>query len=322
MAKQVVNLGTSANKGDGDPLRTAFDKVNDNFDELYLDLKQVKSAQTGGGTLIVDTIGSVHATDSTLLVDGNNGKITGPLASTTWDVVDNNIDITTTNTGVNANITLEAQGLVTLQESAAEDYVQVSSNGVVLYSNSDIALRTSGQDIHIGYDTNSGNVEMGHNSSRVNINGTLNVNAFEKIIPPSYTTAARAGFTTEGFMLVNSTLGHIEAYVNGAFRKMTLTDVGELTDTGNVIPTDVSNLTDTTSLIKTDVSQLTDNSNAIPASIGDLLPGGNLSDVLAKSATGYAWVAPVTETLTLATLKTEVANSTDFADFKTRIAAL
>ena len=35
MAKQTINLGTSANKGDSDPLRTAFDKVNDNFDELY-----------------------------------------------------------------------------------------------------------------------------------------------------------------------------------------------------------------------------------------------------------------------------------------------
>ena len=35
MAKQTVNLGTSANKGDGDPLRTAFDKINDNFNELY-----------------------------------------------------------------------------------------------------------------------------------------------------------------------------------------------------------------------------------------------------------------------------------------------
>lgn len=37
MAKQTVNLGTSANKGDGDPLRTSFDKINDNFDELYAD---------------------------------------------------------------------------------------------------------------------------------------------------------------------------------------------------------------------------------------------------------------------------------------------
>jgi len=322
MAKQIVNLGTSANKGDGDPLRTAFDKVNDNFDELYLDLKQVKSAQTGGGTLIVDTIGSVHATDSTLLVDGNNSKVVGPLASTTWDVVDNNIEITTTNTGINANITLEAQGIVTLQESAAEDYVQVSQNGVVIYSNTDIALRTQGQDIHIGYDTLSGNVEMGHNSSFVNINGTLNANAFSKVIPPSYTTAARNAFTTEGFLVANTTTGHVEAYINGGWKNMTITDVGGLTDNGNLIATDLSDLTDTTNLIPGDVANLTDLSNLIPGNIGDLLPGGNLSDVLARSATGYAWVAPVTETLTLATMKTEVANSTDFADFKTRIAAL
>ena len=292
MAKQTINLGTSPNKGDGDPLRNAFDKVNDNFDELYTDIKQVKSAQTGGGTLVVDTIGSVHGTDSTLLVDGNNSKIVGPIGSSTWDAVDQNIDITTTNTGVNANITLNAQGVITLQETAAEDFVQVSANGVVLYSNTDIALRTQGQDIHIGYDVQSGNIEMGHNSSTVNVNGNLNVNAFTKLIPPSYTTAGRAGFTTEGFMLVNTDLGHLEAYVNGAFRKMTLQDVGELTDVGGVIPTDLSNLTDTTNIIKTDVSQLNDATNIIPTSIGDLVAGGNTGDTLVKTAIGYGFVAP------------------------------
>lgn len=35
MAKQTVNIGTTANDGTGDPLRTAFDKLNDNFDEVY-----------------------------------------------------------------------------------------------------------------------------------------------------------------------------------------------------------------------------------------------------------------------------------------------
>ena len=35
MVKQTIDIGTSANKGDGDPLRVAFDKINDNFDELY-----------------------------------------------------------------------------------------------------------------------------------------------------------------------------------------------------------------------------------------------------------------------------------------------
>ena len=35
MAKQTVNLGSAANDGTGDPLRTAFDKLNDNFNEVY-----------------------------------------------------------------------------------------------------------------------------------------------------------------------------------------------------------------------------------------------------------------------------------------------
>ena len=34
MTKQTINLGTP-DKGDGDPLRTAFTKVNENFTELY-----------------------------------------------------------------------------------------------------------------------------------------------------------------------------------------------------------------------------------------------------------------------------------------------
>ena len=35
MTKQVVNLGASANDGTGDPIRIAFDRVNDNFNEVY-----------------------------------------------------------------------------------------------------------------------------------------------------------------------------------------------------------------------------------------------------------------------------------------------
>ncbi len=35
MAKQVINLGTMADNKSGDPLRTAFTKINENFDEVY-----------------------------------------------------------------------------------------------------------------------------------------------------------------------------------------------------------------------------------------------------------------------------------------------
>jgi len=41
MAQQVINIGTAPNDGTGDQLRTAFDKCNDNFTELY--------AGSGGG---------------------------------------------------------------------------------------------------------------------------------------------------------------------------------------------------------------------------------------------------------------------------------
>jgi hypothetical protein len=35
MAKQIIDIGTSPNKGDGDPLRSAFTKINNNFNEVY-----------------------------------------------------------------------------------------------------------------------------------------------------------------------------------------------------------------------------------------------------------------------------------------------
>lgn len=35
MAQQLINIGNAANDGSGDPLRTAGDKINDNFTEIY-----------------------------------------------------------------------------------------------------------------------------------------------------------------------------------------------------------------------------------------------------------------------------------------------
>lgn len=38
MAKQSINIGTSANDRTGDSLRSAFNKINENFTELYVSL--------------------------------------------------------------------------------------------------------------------------------------------------------------------------------------------------------------------------------------------------------------------------------------------
>ena len=100
MARQTINIGSSPNKGDGDPLRTAFDKINDNFTELYArDLNtDAQTLTLVGNTLSIsdgnsvtlnisptgDLTGSVFADDSTLLVDGVGGTIAGPISSTNW----------------------------------------------------------------------------------------------------------------------------------------------------------------------------------------------------------------------------------------------
>ena len=111
MAKQTVNLGTSANKGDGDPLRTAFTKVNANFTEVYSLLgaeggdvddvvapmlvhnshTNVTVTRDDAANKIIfsvdpydgDITGSVFADDSTLLVDGVNGLIPSSVISGT-----------------------------------------------------------------------------------------------------------------------------------------------------------------------------------------------------------------------------------------------
>lgn len=104
MTRQTINTGTGANSNDGDPLRTAFTKINSNFEELYtligsgtgnvIDVvgplfdhadhnnvtvtldsvndRIILDAQLS--SVIKDIKGSVFADDSTLLVDAIDGK--------------------------------------------------------------------------------------------------------------------------------------------------------------------------------------------------------------------------------------------------------
>jgi hypothetical protein len=63
MAYQTVNIGSSANDGTGDQLRTAFDKINDNFSEVYTEL---------GGT----SLSNISITANTISTDDANGSLT------------------------------------------------------------------------------------------------------------------------------------------------------------------------------------------------------------------------------------------------------
>lgn len=57
MAKQVINIGITSNDGNGDPLRIAFNKINSNFDELYLVTSAGSNLYLDGNTLQATNIG-------------------------------------------------------------------------------------------------------------------------------------------------------------------------------------------------------------------------------------------------------------------------
>jgi hypothetical protein len=63
MPQQVINIGSAPNDGTGDPLRTAFDKCNDNFTELY--------SGGGGGSGSVSSVSVVAA-------NGVSGVVANP----------------------------------------------------------------------------------------------------------------------------------------------------------------------------------------------------------------------------------------------------
>jgi len=70
MAKQTVNIGTTANDGTGDPLRDAFDKLNDNFDEVYgnnfVTTARINADAVDGTKIADDAIDSEHYVDGSI----------------------------------------------------------------------------------------------------------------------------------------------------------------------------------------------------------------------------------------------------------------
>ena len=119
MAKQTINIGSSANDGTGDPLRTAFDKINDNFDELYgTSLTERVSLDTSpqlGGDLDVVTH-SIVSTSNRDIVLAPNG--TGAVKASSLKFSGTSIS-SDDSTQVQINEGLNVSGATTLSTSLA-----------------------------------------------------------------------------------------------------------------------------------------------------------------------------------------------------------
>ena len=97
MARQNINIGSNANDGTGDDLRTAMQKINTNFTELY-----AETSVDSGITISGNTISSNRSDDDIVFEPAGVGAVRFPAVT----INDNAI----TGTRSNEDLTIAASG--------------------------------------------------------------------------------------------------------------------------------------------------------------------------------------------------------------------
>jgi len=322
VAKQTVNLGTSANKGDGDPLRTAFTKVNANFTEVYGLLgaeggdvddvvapmlvhnshTNVTVTRDDAANKIIfsvdpydgDITGSVFGDDSTLLVDGVNNKIFGAVDTTSLTVSSTNVAIGNSAGETSQGTESVAIGLLAGKLNQGSQTIAIGSeagrddqgaNGIALGHESGLA------------DQAEFGIAIGEKAGRIN-QGIRGIGIGRSSGQTNQGTKAvaigdAAGYATQGANAI--AIGEKAGETNQAANSIVINATGaavENTTASSLVITPIRSAAMTTILgYNAATGEVTHNA-AIP---------------------GY---------ISLVDLKTEVAASADFAAFKVRIAAL
>lgn len=76
MTKQIINIGRTENDRSGDTLRAAFNKINENFNEVYTNLDILGGTIDPNDTIEAKLKGDVIAANGTVLINSVTGKIT------------------------------------------------------------------------------------------------------------------------------------------------------------------------------------------------------------------------------------------------------
>jgi hypothetical protein len=106
MAKQIIGIGSVPNDGNGDPLRTAFSKVNDNFNEMYSSFDMSGKLTVGNSTVnsSVSNTSGFRTGNSTFITVANSTTIQIANSSGT-------ANLTPTALNVGANVIVNTTGL-------------------------------------------------------------------------------------------------------------------------------------------------------------------------------------------------------------------
>lgn len=109
MAKQTINIGTNSNDGTGDALRVAFDKVNDNFDEVYTDISTLSTS----------------------------------ISSLDYSEISNtpNLNLYVQKDNANTDLTITARSI---NFTASDDVQNLAGDSIRLYANTNVTIETEG----------------------------------------------------------------------------------------------------------------------------------------------------------------------------------
>ena len=230
MAQQTINIGSSANDGTGDPLRTAFDKINDNFDELYgssaeaNDLLEDTSPQLGGNLDIngFNIVSSRSNEDIVITPNGTGGIVASALriAGTTLSSDDSSLitvaeglqinGATNIDGVVTATSTVAVTGATTLSSTLAVTGTSTFSDGVTAESLITNSIQSNGSNADISIQP-SGTGDVVLSSLRVN-GTTLDSSDSTKItiaetVDITGATAIGSTLAVTGAATLSSTLG-------------------------------------------------------------------------------------------------------------------
>ena len=92
MTQQVINIGSAPNDSTGDPIRTAFDKINTNFTELYTtgagssnfrlqlntmstSVGNINLSPAGGGSIVTGSLNNLFVSNTAVSTDQNTGAL-------------------------------------------------------------------------------------------------------------------------------------------------------------------------------------------------------------------------------------------------------
>ncbi len=188
MAIQTINLGSYANDGSGDDLRTAFQKVNANFSELN-DITAIGGENLGSGTPVYAGMSAIEGSGDNLtfrsLVAGDNVTITNNATTITieaTDSINNLVEDTTPQLG--GNLDLNGHNV-----SSSNSFGLTSNNGSIgilainTVNNNFNPIYLNSLSITGGNDVSGGGVSLAtSNNTTLGINADLGLSFYTENI--------------------------------------------------------------------------------------------------------------------------------------------